>query len=125
MLPSFNSLTHSGKKAEEYVVTWLLQQGFSIVAQNYRQRYGEIDIIAKKDNVISFIEVKYRTNLYFNVSEVIVPSKQRKIIKVAKTFIARHSYGHNIVYRFDIAIVTKAGTELSLDYYPNAFIERN
>lgn len=125
MLLSSDKLTNYGKKAEEYVSMWLTKNGFSVLARNYRHRSGEIDIIAKNCNVVSFIEVKYRTHLYFNVSEVIVPSKQRKIIHVAKIFISQHNFPANTIYRFDVALVTKKENSLTVDYYPNAFNESN
>jgi putative endonuclease len=47
-----------GKIGENIAQTFLVKHGFSIVITNYRTRYGEIDIIAKKDNKIRFVEVK-------------------------------------------------------------------
>ena len=47
-----------GKIGEKIAKTFLMKQGFSVLETNYRTKYGEIDIIAKKDNKLRFIEVK-------------------------------------------------------------------
>lgn len=52
-----------GRKAEEVGVEYLQGLGYQIVTQNWRTRVCEIDIVAKKDNVIYFVEVKYRKSV--------------------------------------------------------------
>ncbi len=52
--------TTIGRQAETAVANYLTAQGFSIVAQNWKTKVCEIDIIAAKDKIIYFIEVKYR-----------------------------------------------------------------
>ena len=51
---------NTGRTGEEYTAQWLREQGFSIIAQNYHSRYGEIDIIAEDGEYIVFTEVKVR-----------------------------------------------------------------
>ena len=70
-----------GKKGENLVIEYLKQQGFTILAQNYRQTYGEIDIVAQKQELVAFIEVKLRTNHYYTIADLIPIGKQKKIIK--------------------------------------------
>ncbi len=52
--------TATGRQAEAAVADYLVQSGFKILAKNWRTRWCEIDIIAQKDKIIHFIEVKYR-----------------------------------------------------------------
>jgi len=52
----------TGHKAEEYAAKYLQKQGYKIVALNWKTKYCEIDLVAKKDNVIYLVEVKYRQN---------------------------------------------------------------
>ena len=111
-----------GNRGELLVEKFLINQGFKIVDRNFSIRGGEIDIIAKKDVCISFIEVKTRTHQYFNTSEVITPSKQKKIILTAKYFIAQHQYS-DISYRFDVALVD--GSTEKITYIEHAFLESN
>ncbi|MGE0009425.1 MAG: YraN family protein [Candidatus Babeliales bacterium] len=111
-----------GSHGEEKVALWLTKQGFTIQAMNYRQRCGEIDIIACKNEVLAFVEVKLRTHAYFNISEVITPSKQAKIIRTAMMYIMEHKIS-NKVYRFDVALLEKHTDKYKLTYLPNAFTQ--
>ena len=70
-------------KAEEY----LLQNGYKILERNFRNRSGEIDIIAKDGEYFCFIEVKYRTtNDFGNPFEAVDYRKQNQIRKVANYY---------------------------------------
>lgn len=107
-----------GQQGEDLVAHVLEQQGFTIEARNYRKFYGEIDIIARKKNLVLFVEVKRRAHAYFNLEELVTPSKQRKIILVAKEYIAKHQLiDHD--FRFDIALID--GDRVT--YLENAFNE--
>lgn len=67
------------------------EEGYSILDRNYRNRYGEIDIIAKKGRNLIFTEVKTRTNLkYGDPLEAINRSKVTRIKKVASLYIANN-----------------------------------
>lgn len=109
-----------GREGEAFVAEYMAKQGFSILEQNYRKRYGEIDLIAVNHDTIAFIEVKMRQSSYFDSSEVIVPSKQRKIIAVAKEYIARHHHEDKIC-RFDVALVEGSLNNPEITYLENAF----
>jgi putative endonuclease len=108
-----------GIQGEQAVALHLQRIGFTIVARNYRQRYGEIDVIARKDNVLAFVEVKTRSSCYIDPAEVIVPSKQRKIIMTAHTFLSEYNYT-NVICRFDIALVDQNN---NIQYITHAFDE--
>lgn len=111
-----------GKEAEQKVAALLEQQGFAIVEYNYAKRHGEIDLIATKATLMVFVEVKMRQHQYFDLSDVITPSKQRKIISVAKEYIARKGT-ENQSYRFDVALLQGTPQGLDVQYIPNAFTE--
>ena len=67
------------------------EEGYFILDRNYRNRYGEIDIIAKKDKCLIFIEVKTRTNLeYGDPLEAINKLKISRIKRLASFYIARN-----------------------------------
>lgn len=111
-----------GDKGESLVAKYLEKEGFTICARNYAKRGGEIDIIAEKDHVRAFIEVKTRTNEYFCLSEVVTRQKQRKIIATAYQYNAAHGWGGDIIHRFDIALLVQHENGSStLTYIPNAF----
>lgn len=68
--------TSTGQKAESIAANWLEQQGFSILQRNWRNRWCEIDIIARKDKTLYFVEVKYRdSNLHGGGLDYITPVK--------------------------------------------------
>lgn len=78
----------TGNKGEDIAVASLEKDGYTIVTRNYRKRYGEIDIIAQKNNVLYFAEVKTRkSSEYGNPLESVTPVKQRKIYQVAETYL--------------------------------------
>jgi len=115
-----HSRSKLGKAGEEIVAKNLEKQGFSILHKNYTKRYGEIDLIAIKDDLLVFVEVKMRKNPLFDLGYLITKSKQQKISKVAKEYIAR--YNHNTkICRFDVALIEGTKYNYRLTYIPNAF----
>lgn len=114
-----------GKKGEIFVAQWLEKNNYKILATNYKLRYGEIDIIAKKDEVIAFVEVKFRKNAAHAFSEIVNFKKQNKIALTAKVFMMENNLT-DYVLRFDIALLYLLKTDLNsdykIDYYPNAFV---
>lgn len=110
-----------GNEGESLVVDYLKKNGFSIVACNYQTRKGEIDIIAQKDSLIAFVEVKHRLKSYFNLSEVITPSKQRKIIQTAATYRTEKRLFGDFIFRFDVALIEQHGQEKNITYISDAF----
>lgn len=116
--------TQLGKKGEQLVAQYLADKGFVIKEINFARRCGEIDIIAQRNEVLAFVEVKVRSTMYFNISEVVNYSKQRKIIKTAKSYIAQHHLA-DLVFRFDIALLEAQGADFTITYIPNAFAPRD
>jgi len=121
-MPTNSSQTKvKGLFGEAQVVAWLKAHDYEILAQNYTSKMGEIDIIAQKGDVVSFVEVKMRLTAYFALSELITPSKQKKIIMTAKRYIALNS-NSNHVYQFDVALLEKISHDnFKIEYLPNAF----
>ncbi len=113
----------TGLQGEQLIVDRLTKKGFEILARNYTKQYGEVDIIAKNQDTLCFIEVKARYNPLFDPAELISRSKQKRIIAVAKDFLATHTIPDDMICRFDVAFVieTKNGTTVS--YIANAFTE--
>ena len=111
-----------GNTGEQAVEKWLALNNFKILARNYSIRYGEVDLIAQKDDVIAFIEVKTRKTEYFPTSLVVNKSKQLKIIKAAKYFVLQNQIRDKVL-RFDVATVhLKENNEHIVTYIPNAFV---
>lgn len=95
------------------------KKGFEIVRRNYHADGGEADIIARYDDYICFVEIKYRTN-GSGLETAIDRKKQRRIIKSAEQFLRKT--GCKLQPRFDAVFVSSCGgEELSLEYISNAF----
>lgn len=107
-----------GFEGENLAKEYLIQKGFKILAQNYKTKQGEVDIIATKDDVLAFVEVKLRVNPQFYLSELITPYKQKKIILAALHYIAREKL-YDYIFRFDVALIEGQNREIS--YILNAF----
>ena len=102
-----------GKKGENAACEFL--------KRNYSKKYGEIDIVAKKENLISFIEVKTRSNTDFGLAcEAVSKGKQERIIKTAKTFILEYKLNED--YSFDIIeVYHNNGVVQKIEHIENAF----
>jgi len=109
-----------GKEGELLVTQYLQKEGFTLITQNYRKRFGEIDIIARKGEILAFVEVKWRHNPLVDPAELIGASKQRKIISIAKEFLSKHTY-YDVVCRFDVALIEETNNSINLQYIDNAF----
>ncbi|HML19419.1 MAG TPA: YraN family protein [Candidatus Dependentiae bacterium] len=110
---------HLGDKGEALVADYLKKEKFRIIARNYRQRNGEIDLIALRDDMIVFVEVKARTHSSFDLSEVVSTTKQKRIVACARYFIVEHKM-YNVSYRFDVALLENLQTG-QIVYIKDAF----
>lgn len=90
-----------GNFGEDKAVQFLRKNGYKIVERNFSTHFGEIDIIASKENFIVFVEVKLRKNSDFaQAREFVNYSKQRKIISTALLWLARKEC--QLQPRFDV-----------------------
>jgi len=110
-----------GRRGEDAAAEYLAGQGYRILNRNYRAPPGEIDIIAEKDNLLAFVEVKTQASDAFGPSETWVDiRKQRKIIQVASWYIGEtHRSGMDC--RFDVIAVRLGGGGPVCRHIPNAF----
>ncbi|MFA6195881.1 MAG: YraN family protein [Sulfurimonas sp.] len=92
-----------GNLAEESACGFLYDKGFTVVERNFYSRFGEIDIIAIKDEVLYFVEVKSGED-YESAIQNITRSKLSKIIKTAQIYMSKNSL--DIDFTFDAIIVT-------------------
>lgn len=113
-----------GRIGENAVCGWLKTEGCVIAARNYSvPPYGEIDIVAEKDGITAFVEVKARKQgAKVGGTAAVTPSKQKKLILAASQYADTHPCGR---CRFDVAEVDLTGGKTprvtGLRYYPNAF----
>ncbi len=93
---------------EKEAANYLIEQGYQILARNFRCRLGEIDIIAKEDGYLVFAEVKYRTNMGMGFPEEAITSlKQRRITNTAKYYLLINRLPECTPCRFDVIVMLK------------------
>lgn len=91
-----------GKAYEALATAYLINKGYEIVVNNYRCKMGEIDIIAKDQETLVFVEVKYRkTTTFGSPGEAVNYPKRQKIIGVARWYLRQH-YQTEVNCRFDV-----------------------
>ena len=98
-----------GNIAEEKAVKFLYEDGFVIVKQNFYSRFGEIDIIVTKDNVLHFIEVKSGLD-YESAVQNITPKKISRLIKTGSVYMKRNKIDMAFVY--DAVVITPTNIEM-------------
>jgi putative endonuclease len=97
----------TGNLAEQQALAFLQQQGLKRVAQNFRCKGGEIDIIALDQDTLVFIEVRLRQNKsYASAAESITKTKQRRILHAAQVFLMTHPHYQHCNLRFDGVLFT-------------------
>jgi len=85
---NFKNKREQGYYFEKIASDIIASEGYTIITKNYYSKYGEIDLIAKKDNIIIFIEVKQRSSNRFGFGEESINyHKKRKIFLSAKQFL--------------------------------------
>lgn len=82
-----------GQSGEVIAKRYLQKKGYRVIEQNYRTRYAEIDLIARSDDILVFIEVKTRKDERLGTpEESIKKGKIRRLIRNAEAYAARMSY---------------------------------
>jgi putative endonuclease len=116
------SKTQVGKYAEDNACTYLEKNGYTIITRNFRFSHYEIDIIAKKDNVLCFIEVKFRhAGKQFNPFTGVHFQKQQNITKCAQHFLSVNKQYQNSFSRFDVLFIINSGGTNEITHLKNAF----
>ena|SRR5690606_28995220 len=103
----------SGSIGEALAAKYLKERGYTILFQNWRFKHLEVDIIAKSEGILVFVEVKSRSgDLYGQPYEFVDQRKQARLIRAADAFLARYSYNGEI--RFDIVSVYLSSQKVEL-----------
>jgi len=91
-----------GEYGEKVAQFFLSKIGYLILEKNYKCKFGEVDLIARINNLLIFVEVKTRSNLSYGYPEESIEYfKIQKIKKIANYFIARKNLG-SFDIRFDV-----------------------
>ncbi|TDX51955.1 YraN family protein [Orenia marismortui] len=109
-----------GRRGEKLARDFLVKKGYKIVEENFWCRYGEIDLIAKKEAYLVFIEVKL-SNIasYFTPQEKVDYKKQLKLKKVASYYLSLHQIDSD--FRFDVVAISAYRGKEEIELFKNAF----
>jgi len=112
-----------GREAEEVAARYLQSRGWAIVGTNVRSGRREVDIVASKDGVLAFIEVKCRRGRrYGHPLEAITAAKRKEIARVAGAWLAEHRLPRGTTVRFDaVSVVWPPGEEPQVHHLQDAW----
>lgn len=85
--------TSTGREAEAAAAAFLNGKGYEVIAQNWRTRWCEIDIVARRKKAVYFVEVKYRAGADFGSGlEYITPKKLDQMRFAAEFWVSSHNW---------------------------------
>lgn len=112
----------TGRSIEDLAVEYLQNAGIITLHRNFRCKYGEVDIIAKDQTTLVFIEVRYRKNAAFgHPMETVTFNKQQKIIATAQYFLLIRNWANTLACRFDVIAVLPAQNKFNIEWIKDAF----
>lgn len=111
-----------GEYAENLVCEHLIKKGYTIRERNWRpsSSHSEIDLIAQKDDLLIFVEVKARKDREVDPAEAITPAKIKSVVRGANSYLKMQE--HDYFYRFDVATVNGTPDSFVIDYLEDAFL---
>lgn len=110
-----------GQRGENIAADFLERRGFTIVARNFRCRSGELDLVARQNDLLLVIEVKARNGRsHGRGAESVTWQKQQKIVRATQYYLATRGNGREHV-RFDVLEVDLAAPERDPLWYQSAF----
>lgn len=112
--------TELGRKGEIVAVEYLVKKGYKILHTNWTYRKLELDIVASKGKALVFVEVKSRSNEYFeNPKDAITLTKQKHLFNAAEYYVEIYDLDEEI--QFDIISIVFESTGTKLEHIEDAF----
>lgn len=113
-----------GALGENLACGYLVDKGLEILSQNWRIDFGEIDIVARHQKTIHFIEVKtiVQNSSGFFPEQRVDYKKQHKLRKLAQIWLQKNNYSQDVPYQIDLVgiLVNEVTRNAKLHYFPNA-----
>ncbi|HEY5983224.1 MAG TPA: YraN family protein [Anaerolineales bacterium] len=107
-----------GRWGEDAAAEYLISKGYEIMGRNLRTPYGEIDILARREALSVFVEVKARTSRSLGPPEIAVgPRKQSHMIACAQHFAQQNGIDH---WRIDVIAVERVHGQTRITHFENA-----
>ncbi|MET0226892.1 MAG: YraN family protein [Dokdonella sp.] len=117
---------NTGASYEDIALVYLEKAGLALLARNFTCRYGEIDLVMSEQNVVVFVEVRYRrgANLrggYGDGVDSVSARKRAKLVRAAEVFLASHARLAQRPCRFDVLAIADGDSAPVIDWRRNAF----
>ena len=112
-----------GQAGEDAAARHLEAQGYRILARNFRRTFAELDIVAQKEGLLVFVEVKTRSSARFGApAEAVTLTKQRRLSKIALDYMMQAGLGE-CAARFDVlaVLLDSRGLVVGIEQIENAF----
>ncbi|MGD8718083.1 MAG: YraN family protein [Candidatus Zixiibacteriota bacterium] len=107
-----------GRAGEDAAADFLRERGFRVVARNYHTTFGEIDIVAEKNGVLVFAEVKTgRAGSAVDPRAAFTSRKVARLYRAAMGFLERERPGEDVDLRFDFLAVSRRGDDFDVEHY--------
>jgi putative endonuclease len=107
-----------GRWGEQAACDYLCERGYEVVERNVRTPHGEIDLVARKDGITVFVEVKARTGRSLGPPEIAVtPRKQAHMLASADYYAGQHELDH---WQIDVIAVQKIEGKVEIVHFENA-----
>ncbi|MCS7010380.1 MAG: YraN family protein [Anaerolineales bacterium] len=109
-----------GRWGEEIATRYLEGRGYAILARNLRTAHGELDIVASKEGMLVFVEVKARSSVDYGFPEEAVSlRKQAHLLAAAEAYLAQHPDSPE-TWQFDIIAITfRTGQVPEIEHFEN------
>lgn len=109
-----------GKQGEKLAVEFLREHGYEILETNWTFQKAEVDVIAKREDVLAIVEVKTRSSIDFGLPQDFVkPKKIQLLVKAVNEYVTQNDL--DVSVRFDIIAIQKNGNEFIIEHLEDAF----
>jgi putative endonuclease len=113
-----------GEEGERIAASWLAQRGWRILDRRFRNGHRDLDLVAEREGLVAFVEVKTRRGKDFgHPVEAVNWRKQRELTRSAAVWIARYGSGEQ-TFRFDVVGVLMSDQGARIRHVENAFAAR-
>jgi len=108
-----------GKLAESMAEDFLKKKGYKILCRNYRKNFGEIDIVAKKNDTLIFVEVRSLSGDFMEPSESVTAKKRGNLLMTAQAYLMENHWTGNV--QFDFIGIKVNGQKTEIEHIENCF----
>ncbi len=118
-MATIHNKQQTGKWGEQKALDFLIQQGYELLATNYRVRRAEFDLLMKDGNILVVVEVKTRYNAMLEPEKSVSKNQQKILIQGVEEFLKNHPQYASV--RFDIVAINLHHGKMNLMHFKDAF----